>query len=363
MFAPALIRLGHRLLGKVRPIEAFAHRTYELAPAHRRTAPPAIFAADCLDRVTGVCEDSSRQREWGRIRGGDRLHGPVVAWELRNATISRSFAYKGPLKHRIDNRREAYFALVPEGRVAEGVMSCTFCGGLYFGHSIRDDLPLTLLAESLGTPVRSSAPLFAHQHEYLQLTNLYAQPYDGATFDQLTIVDDHHQSLSRISRMREIRSRIRLLLPQPTHTGVFINRKGTGNPRRLANEDDVVALFASRGFAIVDPQLMSAIDILTHTSGARIVAGVEGSHLAHGIMSCADDCAFLVLQPPNRLNSVYKDFTDSMDMRYAFEVGEPVARDVFRMDLDSLSKMLDTLHAMGHGAANAGTDSLKQQQR
>jgi capsular polysaccharide biosynthesis protein len=242
-------------------------------------------------------------------------------------------------------------------------MSCTFCGGLYFGHSIRDDIPLNLLAESLGTPVRSSAPLFAHQHEYQQLANLYAQPYDRATFDQLTIVDDHNQSPSRISRMREIRSRIRALVPQPAHTGVFINRKGAGNSRRLANEDEVVALFASRGFAIVDPERMSAIDILMHTSGARVVAGVEGSHLAHGIVSCADDCAFLVLQPPNRLNNVYKDFTDSMDMRYAIEVGTQVARNVFRMDLDSLSIMLDKLQAMGHVAARGATASLKQQLR
>jgi hypothetical protein len=276
-----------------------------------------------------------------------------MAWELSDAVISGSHIYKRRLKYRIDARDEDWFSLGPTGRVSEGVLSCTYYGGLYFGHAIRDDMALNLLAESLGTPVRSSAPLHTHQEAYLRMAQLRSEPHDRSRFNRLLVVDDAHQSRSRIRRTRELRSRIRAHLPRPDHVGVYINRKGSGSHRRLANESDVVALFASRGFAIVDPQQMSAFDILTHASGARIVAGVEGSHFGHGVLSCADDCTFFVLQPPARFGNVYKDFTDAMDMRYAFVVGERVSSEIFRVDLGVLSRMLDRLQSVAP-AANFG---------
>ena len=136
---------------------------------------------------------------------------------------------------------------------------------------------------------------------------------------------------------------MRALFPGPGHAGVFIDRKGTGDYRRLANEQQVVDLFVSRGFAVVDPDQMTAAEIQKLVSGARIVAGVEGSHLAHGMLSCADECTFLVLQPPTRFNNIYKDITDALGMRYAFVVGHPVSEGQFNVDTDSLSDMLDRL--------------------
>jgi hypothetical protein len=350
MLPPSIARLARRLFGAADSIEALASRSICLDPQHLRTAPPAIFERRDLERVTGLAQSTTMKRELQRIEGGRDTHGASMAWELTDAVISGSHIYKRRLKYRIDARDEDWFGLGSTRKVSEGVLSCTYYGGLYFGHAIRDDMPLNLLAETIGIPVRSSAPLHAHQEAYLRMARLHADPHDRAQFDRLLVIDDAHQSQSRIRRTRELRSRLHAHLPRPEHVGVYINRKGSGSARRLAKENEVVALFAARGFAIVDPQQMSALDILTHASGARIVAGVEGSHFGHGVLSCADDCTFFVLQPPTRFGNVYKDFTDAMDMRYAFIVGERVTSEVFSVDLGELSRMLDRLQAVSPAA-------------
>ena len=343
MLPPAIARLTRRLFSAPPPIESIAARTWCIEPEHATVTPPAVFEPADLDRVTGLGDSTTMQRERERIDGGECIHGQITAWELRDAVLSRSHIYKGLLKHRVDARSEGWFNIASARPVPEGVLSCTFYGGVYFGHSIKDDMPLTLLAESLGNPVRSSAPLHGHQEAYLRMARLHSTPYDSARFGRLWIIDDNHQSKSRIQRTREIRSRIRAYLPRPEHPGVFINRGGSGSSRRMTNEAEVIAQFVSRGFAIVDPETMDADEILLRVSGAKIVAGVEGSHLSHGVLSCADDCTFLVLQPPTRFNNVFKDFTDAMAMRYAFIVGQQVAGSDFRIDAGELSRMLDRL--------------------
>ena len=73
---------------------------------------------------------------------------------------------------------------------------------------------------------------------------------------------------------------------------------------------------------------------------ARIVIGVEGSHLSHAIFTMADDAAFLVLQPPDRFAMTYKEFADRMSMRFAFMVGT-AAEDGFTVDHDRLRRIID----------------------
>lgn len=350
MIPPALSRLGFRLFGSSKPVAAHASRTTTLGQPHRRIGPRAIFEADDLDRITGVGLATTIEAQRRRVMGGEREHGTVTTWELRNATLSGGYIYKRDLKHRVDGRAQQWLKRAPTVHATEGVVCCTYFGGVFFGHSIRDDMPMTLLAGSLGTPVRTSARLFDHQREYLRIAGLEATPHDNTVFDRLIVIDDHHQSLHRIERTRELRSRVRAFLPRAEHAGVFINRSATGVRRRLTNESGIIELFASRGFAIVDPGAMAATDILSLVAGARIVAGVEGSHLAHGLLGCADDCTYLVLQPPQRFNNIYKDFTDAMGMGYAFVVGHAGEGEDFRIDEGSLARMLDRVQRPGGSA-------------
>ena len=153
----------HRLLGTAETIATVAVKSYQLSPPHRRIAPPAIFEEQCLSRVTGLGIATTMQKELERIRGGEQLHGALTAWELRDAILSGSHVYKHSLKHRVDARKESWLKWGPGDRISSGVMSCSYYGSLFFGHAIKDDIPLTLLAQQTGLAIRSTAQLFAHQ--------------------------------------------------------------------------------------------------------------------------------------------------------------------------------------------------------
>jgi capsular polysaccharide biosynthesis protein len=93
---------------------------------------------------------------------------------------------------------------------------------------------------------------------------------------------------------------------------------------------------------VVDPQHQSAAEIVATIRGARIVVGVEGSHLAHGLFSMAPEGTLLVLQPPYRFNNVHKDYTDCMDLKYAFILGD-ACEGGFSMSMNNLNKTLDII--------------------
>ena len=64
------------------------------------------------------------------------------------------------------------------------------------------------------------------------------------------------------------------------------------------------------------PARLGAENIARRDPRARIVIGVEGSHLSHAIFSMADDGAFLKAQPPDRFAMPYKEFADRLGHRF-----------------------------------------------
>ncbi|MNO01398.1 hypothetical protein D3C81_2215260 [compost metagenome] len=79
-------------------------------------------------------------------------------------------------------------------------------------------------------------------------------------------------------------------------------------------------------------------------AGARIVAGVEGSQLVHGVNVLREGGTILTLQPPNRFVSYYKYLADRDGQHFAFAVGQPEG-DGFIIDRDELDRTLDLLPA------------------
>jgi len=50
--------------------------------------------------------------------------------------------------------------------------------------------------------------------------------------------------------------------------------------------------------------------------------------------------AFALLQPPDRFNNVFKDYTDCLGLNYSFVVGHPVAGG-FEIRIEDLVRTLD----------------------
>ncbi|MNZ40342.1 hypothetical protein D3C78_578560 [compost metagenome] len=126
-----------------------------------------------------------------------------------------------------------------------------------------------------------------------------------------------------------------------SHPGVFILRGGDGDLRLLRNEIAIAEhLHKTRGFRILDPLRTDVPTIVATCAGARVVMGVEGSQLVHGVNVLQPGGALLVLQPPNRFVSYYKFLTDRDNQHFGFVVGTPEG-DGFKIDIEEVERTLD----------------------
>jgi hypothetical protein len=126
-----------------------------------------------------------------------------------------------------------------------------------------------------------------------------------------------------------------------SHPGVFILRGGDGDLRFLRNERELAEhLRKSRGFRVVDPLKTDVPTIVATCAGARIVMGVEGSQLVHGVNVLPQGGSLLVLQPPNRFVSYFKYLTDRDHQNFGFVVGTPEG-DGFKIDIQEVERTLD----------------------
>ena len=90
------------------------------------------------------------------------------------------------------------------------------------------------------------------------------------------------------------------------------------------------------------PARTDVATIVKTCAGARVVVGVEGSGLAHGILGLAPGGSLLVLQPPDRFVTVYKNTVEREGQHFAFVVGQPRG-DGFYVDPAEVERTLDLL--------------------
>lgn len=125
---------------------------------------------------------------------------------------------------------------------------------------------------------------------------------------------------------------------------MFLFRGTTGAARTLANEEEVAEALRPLGIIPVHPERMSLADLSRALWGARLVVGVEGSQMFHGLYTAAEGAAFLALMPPARFGNILKNYTDCLGMNYGFVVGEPQGT-TFSVRLDEVFRVIDLLGA------------------
>ncbi len=340
--APFIQRLLARISAP-RDFRLGCEKQWVLSPGEVADSPGAVFAEEELDRVTGVEPHTSRDLETLRIRGGRREHAATVAYRFPRARLIDGSVYLGGAA-RLDMLPSPgrHFAFGAPERIPDAVLACTPFGSRFFGHWMTDDLTLQLASAGLGQPVSVLRKPYGHQPAYQNLLGPGPREARYASFSGFTILDDFGQNRFKRKRYEEIRSRFRSGVAPSGSAGVFIRRGKSGAGRILVNEDQVESFLVARGLTAVFPETMDASEILRRTLGARLVVGVEGSHLVHGLFAAANEATLVVLQPPYRFNNVHKDYTDCLGMRYAFTVGQE-SPGGFRIDLERLSRLLDRL--------------------
>jgi hypothetical protein len=312
---------GMNHIGRSPRLEDVAEKSWVLCPAEAAVIRPAMFDEDDLARVTGVDSDSSRENEWGRIRGGAVEYRPSAAYRLRDAVLSRGHVILPQLIRPVTTDPLPSWGRYTETEIEPALLTATFNGSRYFGHWMMDELTRILAAPRIGQPVAPPRPLSSHQRDYLKLMGLVNYERSDVLFRQLIIIDARNQNAYRREHYEVLRERARRGWHVVPCEGVMLLRKQTGVTRILVNEEVLAEQLAHRGFRIMCPTEHTAEEILDACLGAKVVLGVEGSQLIHALFVMHDEGTLFVLQPPNRFNNILKTYCDGLGLRYAFTVG------------------------------------------
>lgn len=328
-------------------IRTMATKSHELCPEETVIVPPAIHAPGELDLVIRLAPHRSWATEHMLTEGGACVHAASMAHELDGVAISGAYIYHGPAKYKPGFGPEKIFTGNPPAMTLDhACLVSNNIGSHYFGNFLLDELPLGLIPAPGAPTIVAPTKDYEHEAGYRALVELPRPPVvERAWARRLTIYTDFAQNSYKERRYRELRARARANLAPAAPIagpGVYIKRGATGERRVLAREAALEEMLDKLGFDIVEPAVLGVEEIARRTLGARIVIGVEGSHLSHGIFTMADDAAFLVLQPPDRFTMTYKEFADRMSMRFGFMVGEP-DEDGFTVDHDKLRRIIDRL--------------------
>lgn len=324
-------------------IREASSKQWVIQPGETQYRKPAIYAASDLARITSVGKDTTIGNEIYRINGGQTEHGPTIAYSLTSVELIDGRLYGHGLMHRLTDHKMRILTEQKSESYRDGVMACTYYGSIYFGHWMRDDLPLYLAAESVGRPVIAERQAYGHEAEYCDLLGIQQKKLSRARFDRLIMLDDCGQNSYKRARYQALRTRLGKT-PSSCYEKVYIRRgrNAARASRAIQNAEELEQFLIAQGFCIVDPDKLSSSEIVHATLGAKFVLGVEGSHMAHALYTLADEGTMCILQPPYRFNNVYKDYTDCLGLRYAFVIGVEVEGG-FIVNIDDLKRLLDKL--------------------
>lgn len=326
-----------------------ADRIVELAPGERLPSAPAIYPDGELDKIRRIAPWRSWEIEQTLISGAPIDHGPTLAYEFSDIMISGAYLYKGALRGRYGACSDTLLrrsGIEWQELDRAHLVTCRV-GSEHFGHFMWDNLPMELLPGPDDYPIDLCALPRWHEAGYRTVFGMVAPPrVEYGRVRRLTLYSDVGQNSFREKRYRDLHARARRFVcgdgPLPSNPGVFIMRGGGGERRELVNEAEIARELEAQGFVIIHPDEMGSEEIVRLSMGARVVASVEGSHVAHALYSVAAGGSFLIIQPPERFSMVYKEFTDRLGLSYAFLIGDPVD-DGFHVEPDDLKRLLEKL--------------------
>lgn len=332
-----------RILGRpVADIAARAVERIELWPAEERAFPPAILIPGMAERITGT-EFAGLDDTLAALAGGrPALVPPTMAWRLRHVDLIDGVLYAaGGERHlRPRTRRALPFARRPVPDPG-GVLTESWSGNRWFGNWLMDNCVAYPLHAGLGEPLTTAPPGTGHVPRYEEVLGIRARRVTAARFDTLTLVDDLPQNGGKFARAAAMRARLLAGRDPAPLPGVWLWRGQTGDRRVMMNEDDIAGRLArDHGFRVLEPPRMTVDALIDACAGAQVVAGVEGSHLVHGIAVAPPGAAVLTIHPPDRVTTALKVFTDRLGQHFACVVAAG-NQHAFRADWGDVARTLD----------------------
>jgi hypothetical protein len=338
-YSPLLYQYHKKVLHQEHDPGSVADYSWNISQDEESVSRTAYYLPGQIERVTGSMFTGDIATE---MRGGVLEHQCAVrAYLVRDAYLLDGAIYKGsscrwlsPHKHRLPKFRI-------NNEITRGSSYSTYNGNVYFGMWLLDDCATYRLAERDGTPICTNLPPSKHTLEYEQVLGMKPIRLDNAYFHEVILYDDLYQTRDKRRRCRYNAKRLLSRVTWQHHPGVFILRKNSGLRRKLHNELALAEYFQKRrGFRIVDITTMGVPEIMAACAGARVILGIEGSHLVHGMMVLDPGGSVLTLQPPDRFCSCLKRVADPDSQNFGFVVGIK-SGDGFIIDPEEVERTLD----------------------
>lgn len=280
-------------------------------------------------------------------------------WLAGTTEFPRAMAYQLPPMWMIDGNlaagrarwemnddRERLLVRRSELAVVRGLAFCSSAyGNRFFGHHLTDDLPLALAAEAFGPPHYANPPdrLPVNIGAYRDVCGIDHPSVWNARVEDCWVFCDAHLTDSKVERLQRMRAAIRSAWgPGYGHERVFVRRGPSGVQRGPGNGEAVIDHLRDDGWVIIDPERMTTAEVARSLFDAELVAGVEGSQLAHAIVAAPTGAGLVPFIPPDRFNLLIKDFADRLGIAYGFHVGVP-SETGWDVDLPGALRILDRM--------------------
>lgn len=317
---------------------------WEASPASESYAPPALFLPDQIERIRDT-EFAPVDAVIQSFRGGFAVSEvPTFAHRFKHVDLVDGVLYANGGQYHLRARQTRSLTYRRPQQTLSGVMYESWIGNRWFGSWLRQDCLTYLLAETYGPTVTTTPQPSGHVPQYESSLGMEPKRITDVHFDELILFEDLPNNAGKAERAREARRRILSNLDVKPLPGVFILRGQSGDARVLENERDIAEKLAETyGFYVLDPKSCTVDQIASVCGQATVIAGIEGSHLAHGLVTMPSDAALFVIQPPDRTVAVLKMVTDRQGQRYAFVVGEGT-QNKFRVSWDDIRRTLDLLN-------------------
>lgn len=336
---PAATMTAGLLRRSLPDIAAAAVERWQIAPGTTLEVLPAKYLPGQLERIVGA-EFASIGEVVQHFRGGfGSRQSATMGYRLRNVLLHDGVLQAaGAVRHLRQRARYRPLALAPCEEAGMALYE-SWLGNRWFGNWLSDDCLTYRLTESAGIPFTTHGP-DGHLPQYERALDMLPARGTSALFRDLVIFDDGGHNEHKRQRAEAMRRRL-VHASAPRHPGTFLLRGTSGDARVLAGERRIAEhLAARRGFQVLDPSHADLAEIVRACGGARVVAGVEGSHLVHGLVAMPPDACALVIQPPSRAVSALKLLTDRQGQDYALVVGKGT-KDAFTADVDEIERTLD----------------------
>ncbi len=338
-FRPATLLLERLLRITRADILADACERWEVSPASSLHVRKAKVLPGQLERIEGT-EFGTIDEVLRDFRGDfESLQPATMAYRVKDVLFHDGILSTRRTRRHL-RRRTGYAPIARAPREERrAALYESWLGNRWFGNWLSDDCLTYPLARQYGTPFTSHTTS-GHMADYEAALAMRPARAASTSFDELVLFEDKSDNAGKRDRAEAMRRRLVGSHTQ-SHPGVFLLRGQSGDARLLLNEQALAETLATRrGFTILDPSRASVAQIAQACGGARVVAGVEGSHLVHGLAAMPRDACAFVIQPPGRAVSALKLLTDRQGQDYALVVAKGCTH-AFNADIDEVERTLD----------------------